>query len=201
MNAPSGQTINFAFANSTYATLSQSYLTIPSIVCSTNLNCNGTFNFIPSGTIFMSVVSSMSGYLLCNGSSYSTTTYANLFSAISYNFGRSGSTFYVPDFRGAFLRGYGTNGSYSTYVGNSFGSAQTDTLASHSHRISPPNANYQYGNNSGNYGDATGTKSVETTGNYGVCPTSTNSTGSTETRPFNYSVKVILLNIKRNKSI
>ncbi len=38
-----------------------------------------------------------------------------------------------PDFRGAFLRGYGTNGSYSTYVGNSFGSAQTNTLASHSH--------------------------------------------------------------------
>jgi hypothetical protein len=29
---------------------------------------------------------------------------------------------------------------------------------------------------------------VETSGNYGVFPTSTNSTGSSETRPFNYSV-------------
>jgi hypothetical protein len=192
LNAPSGQTINFAFANTNYCSISQSYLTIPSIVCNTNLNCNGTFNLIPAGTIYMSVISSMSGYLLCDGTSYSTTTYATLYNAISYNFGGSGSSFKVPDFRGAFLRGYGTNGSYTNYVGTSLGSAQTDTLGSHNHTISPPNANYQYGNNSGNYGDATGTHSVETSGNYGACPTSTNSTGSSETRPFNYSVNYFI---------
>ncbi len=44
---------------------------------------------------------------------------------------------------------------------------------------------YQYGNNSGNYGYTAGTKSVETSGNYGACPTSTNSTGGSETIPFN----------------
>jgi hypothetical protein len=86
------------------------------------------------------------------------------------------------------LRGYGTNGSYSSYTGSSIGTEQTDTFASHSHTISPPDANYQYGNNSGSYGSTTGTKSVETSGNYGSFPTSTNSTGSSETRPFNYSV-------------
>jgi microcystin-dependent protein len=140
----------------------------------------------------MSVISSMSGYLLCDGTSYSTTTYATLYNAISYNFGGSGTSFKVPDFRGAFLRGFGTNGTYTNYIGTSLGSAQTDTIGSHSHTISPPNANYQYGNNSGNYGDATGTHSVETSGNYGACPTSTNSTGSTETRPFNYSVNYFI---------
>ncbi len=86
------------------------------------------------------------------------------------------------------MRGYGTNGSYSSYTGSAIGTVQTDTLASHSHTISLPDANYQYGNNCGSYGETTGTKSVETSGNYGVFPTSTGSTGSTETRPFIYSV-------------
>jgi microcystin-dependent protein len=126
--------------------------------------------------------------LLSNGSSYSTTTYSTLFNAISYNFGGSGSSFNVPDFRGAFLCGYGTNGSYKNYTGSSLRSAQTDTVGSHSHTISPPDANYCYGNNQGSYGDVTGTKTVETSSNYGVFPTSTNSAGSSEKRPFNYSV-------------
>jgi hypothetical protein len=77
------------------------------------------------------------------------------------------------------LRGYGTNGTYSSYTGSSIGSAQTDEVGSHSHTISPPDANYQYGNNSGSYGSTTGTKSVETSGNYGVFPTSTGGITST----------------------
>ncbi len=85
------------------------------------------------------------------------------------------------------MRGCGTNGSYS-YTGSSIGTAQTDTIGSHSHTISPPNANYQYGNNTGSCGVTTGTKSVMTTGNYGVFPTSTDSSGSSETKPLNYSV-------------
>jgi microcystin-dependent protein len=192
LNAPSGQTINFAFANTTYCSISQLYLSVPNIVSTTNLNCNGTFNLIPAGTIYMSVISSMSGYLLCDGTSYSTTTYATLYNAISYNFGGSGTSFKVPDFRGAFLRGYGTNGSYTNYTGSSLGSAQTDTVGSHSHTISPPNANYCYGNNQGSYGDVTGTKTVETTSNYSAFPTSTGSSGSTETKPFNYSVNYFI---------
>jgi hypothetical protein len=40
------------------------------------------------------------GYLICDGTSYSTTTYATLFSAIAYTWGGSGASFNVPDLRG-----------------------------------------------------------------------------------------------------
>ncbi len=70
------------------------------------------------------------------------------------------STFKVADLHGVFVGGYGTKGSYSSYTGSAIGTPQTDTLASHSHTISPPDANYQYGNNSGSYGETTGSKSI-----------------------------------------
>lgn len=40
------------------------------------------------------------GWLLCQGTSYSTTTYSDLFAVISYTYGGSGATFQVPDIRG-----------------------------------------------------------------------------------------------------
>jgi len=46
------------------------------------------------------------GWLLCNGGSYATTTYPTLYTAIGVRFGgTAGSSFNVPDFRGRFLRG------------------------------------------------------------------------------------------------
>lgn len=38
------------------------------------------------------------GWLLCNGSEYSTTIYSTLYSVIGYTYGGSGSTFNVPNF-------------------------------------------------------------------------------------------------------
>lgn len=48
-----------------------------------------------------------SGWLLCDGSAVSRTTYAALFAVISENFGQgdNSTTFNVPDLRGRFLRG------------------------------------------------------------------------------------------------
>jgi microcystin-dependent protein len=47
------------------------------------------------------------GYLLCDGSAVSRTTYAALFSVIGTNYGAGdgSSTFNLPDLRGQFLRG------------------------------------------------------------------------------------------------
>jgi microcystin-dependent protein len=47
------------------------------------------------------------GWLLCDGSAVSRTTYANLFAAIGINFGGGDGigTFNLPDLRGRFLRG------------------------------------------------------------------------------------------------
>jgi microcystin-dependent protein len=61
-----------------------------------------TYNPDPIGTIKMYGGSSApSGYLLCDGSSISTTTYANLFAVIGYSFGGSGANFNLPGFHDA----------------------------------------------------------------------------------------------------
>lgn len=53
---------------------------------------------IPTGAIWMFGMSTMpTGWLLCDGASYSTTTYANLFAAIGYTYGGSGASFNVPN--------------------------------------------------------------------------------------------------------
>lgn len=54
----------------------------------------------PIGTIIMSAASAIpTHYLLCDGSSYSTTTYPLLFSAIGYSYGGEGSSFNVPNLK------------------------------------------------------------------------------------------------------
>lgn len=54
----------------------------------------------PIGTIIMSASSSIgTHYLICDGSSYSKTTYPILFNAIGYSFGGSGDYFNVPDMK------------------------------------------------------------------------------------------------------
>lgn len=58
---------------------------------------------IPSGVVWdMSSATIPSGWLLCDGSAVSRTTYANLFTAIgtTYGVGDSSTTFNVPDCRG-----------------------------------------------------------------------------------------------------
>jgi microcystin-dependent protein len=74
-----------------------------------------------------------SGYLATDGSSYSTTTYANLFNVMGYTYGGSGSTFQVPNTGGAFVRGSGTQ----TVAGISYtgtpGVTQGDQMQGHYH--------------------------------------------------------------------
>jgi microcystin-dependent protein len=62
----------------------------------------------PSGTVSPYAGSSIpSGYLACDGSQVSRTTYANLFAAIgtAHGNGDGTTTFHLPDYRGRFLRG------------------------------------------------------------------------------------------------
>ena len=79
--------------------------------------------------------STPSGWLTCDGSAVSRTTYANLFGIIATTWGAGdgSTTFNIPDLRGAFLRGTGTAGVSSDYVGPSVGAYQDDQNASHNH--------------------------------------------------------------------
>lgn len=72
--------------------------------------------------------SNHNGWLLCNGSQYSTTTYSKLYNVIGTKFcsvisggSCSSGKFAVPDYRGYFLRGYGSpslSSTYSSYYGS-----------------------------------------------------------------------------------
>lgn len=75
-------------------------LYVSNILASTGTKIYGTIigDIFPVGmiTAFGGVVAP-TGWLLCDGASYSTSTYANLFTAVQYTYGGSGSSFNVPD--------------------------------------------------------------------------------------------------------
>jgi len=62
------------------------------------------------------------GWLACDGSAVSRTTYADLFTAIgtTWGAGDGSSTFALPDLEGAFLRGTGSHGTSNMADGNDF---------------------------------------------------------------------------------
>ncbi|OPA77248.1 hypothetical protein BFG04_03905 [Campylobacter pinnipediorum subsp. pinnipediorum] len=67
---------------------------------------------VPPGTIIAfagSLSNKPAGFLHCDGSSISKSTYSKLYSAIGTTYGSNGSNFNLPDFRGMFLRGIGGN--------------------------------------------------------------------------------------------
>jgi len=85
---------------------------------------------MPAGLIMDYAGSSTpTGWLLCDGSAYDTTTYASLFAAIGYTWGSSGGNFKVPDLRGVMTLGAGYNAAAAvTYSLATTGGAVTTTL-------------------------------------------------------------------------
>ena len=68
------------------------------------------------------------GFLLCDGSALSRTSYSTLFEAIgtAYGTGDGSSTFNIPDLRGEFIRG--ADNGRGVDVGRTLGSAQGDAI-------------------------------------------------------------------------
>jgi hypothetical protein len=68
------------------------------------------------------------GYLLCDGSTISRTTYATLFAEIgdTHGVGDGSTTFAIPDLRGVVVRG--TDGGRGLDTGRVFGSFQGDAI-------------------------------------------------------------------------
>ncbi|AQW87901.1 phage tail collar fiber protein [Campylobacter pinnipediorum subsp. caledonicus] len=86
---------------------------------------------VPAGTVIAfagSLSNKPDGFLHCDGSSLSKSTYSKLYHAIGTTYGGSGSNFNLPDFRGIFLRGVGGNAA-------SLGTKQSDEFKKHKHRI------------------------------------------------------------------
>jgi microcystin-dependent protein len=145
-------------------------------------------------------------WLACEGQAVSQTTYAALFAAIGTTWNTTGEgagNFRLPDLRGMFVRGTGTNatGSSSGAVGPSVGTYAADTYLNHTHTDSghthgPGSPATYFLTNGG--GDA----NVASAGAYyrsnatatasGTANIQTSTTGGTETKPKNYGVLYII---------
>lgn len=135
------------------------------------------------------------GWLVCDGSAVSRTTYAALFGIISddYGNGDGSTTFNVPDYRGEFLRGVDagagndpdaasrTDRGDST-TGDNVGTKQDHTLDAHTHTIAT------YDSNSGTGNNVVGESDPAFHGN-----ATSGTTGGNETRPRNVGVLFYIL--------
>ena len=96
---------------------------------------------IPSGLIMpFGNTTAPTGFVACDGSAISRTTFADLFTAIGtvWGVGDGGTTFNVPDLRGGFVRGTGSHGSENMADGNPFagpavGAFEEDRMQGHRH--------------------------------------------------------------------
>jgi microcystin-dependent protein len=158
-------------------TLAQGYIKVNGTTAAT-LTANGIVSGgVPAGAILpFAMNSAPAGWLAADGTAVSRTDYAALFTAIgtTYGAGDGSTTFALPDLRGYFVRGSGTN-SDGTAAGT-FGTKQADEFKAHTHTVNDTNfvAN---GATPGGGGIVTG--SISRT---------TSSTGGTETRPANIAM-------------
>jgi microcystin-dependent protein/ribosome-binding factor A len=142
----------------------------------------------PTGTIIMLAgASSPAGYLYCNGAGFSPTTYPNLNTVIGYSYGGTASAPLLPDFRGCFLRGYGTYGGNANYASTGIGVSQTDQVGSHNHSFAGAYLKY-YGNQSTFAKVAGSSTYLDSAGTFPAYINSNATSASPENRPFNYPV-------------
>jgi len=158
----------------------------------------------PTGVISMYGGSvAPSGYLLCDGSAVSRATYAALFAVVGISFGPGDgiTTFNLPDFRGLFPRGAGTNGSLTDALGVAFsggvvGEAEEDTLQGHIHGLNGLDS-LNLLKRSGSNGDENGSPDYNDYLNVRVTGVKTDATYGTarigaETKPASLSVSFII---------
>lgn len=133
------------------------------------------------------------GWLPCDGSAVSRTTYSSLFAAIgvSWGAGDSVTTFNVPDLRGEFLRGL--DAGRGVDAGRAFASAQGSANLTHTHNIAIDGGTDDiivdvYGTDDPGK-NGRGFNSGAVTTNVGVLTTSS---GGTEARPRNIAVPYII---------
>ena len=105
-------------------------------------NSNGEIAPPPGSVVmYMGTSSPPSGWLFCDGSSYSRTTYSELYTALgtSYNDSGNASNFKVPDLRNYFVRGAAATGTVSkTALGASSVTLSVSNLPSHTHNVTDP---------------------------------------------------------------
>ncbi|WP_299949065.1 phage tail protein [uncultured Ruegeria sp.] len=123
------------------------------------------------------------GWLECDGSAVSRTTYAALFTAIgtTYGTGDGSTTFNLPDYRGEFIRGWDNGRGVDS--GRTIGSAQADELEAHTHDIFVSNETTGSSVSAGPRLVGSTTSNADQT---------SGSTGGSETRPRNVAAMICI---------
>ena len=103
---------------------------------------SATPTYVPAGALLMwGTATAPTGYLLCNGSAVSRSTYAALFAVVGTTFGSGdgSTTFNLPDYRNRFPVGAGT-----TYSANSSGGSADAITVSHTHTATSTDAGHTH---------------------------------------------------------
>jgi microcystin-dependent protein len=153
-----------------------------------------------------------SGWLLCDGSTASRSTYAGLFAAVGIvnGEGDGSTTFHLPDLRGRFIRGADNMGTGAAgrdpdaagrtaantggATGNAVGSVQAAETLSHTHIQNAHSHNIVITGNSGGSVVKPYANVLTTVYNYSTDNTTAvnQNTGGTETRPQNANTSYII---------
>jgi microcystin-dependent protein len=164
------------------------------------LNPDGTVTFYspssggaaPGAVVYYAMNNAPIGWLACDGASYPTATYKNLYAAIGNAFGGDATNFNVPDLRGYFMRSW-DNGR-GVDPSRAFGSTQDDAFESHSHSASDSGHTHtqNLGGGISTSPNAPGTYVIgdanNSTTQVGYANVSIGSTGGTENRPKNIAL-------------
>jgi microcystin-dependent protein len=168
---------------------------------------------IPTGTVqSFAGVTVPEGWLLCDGSAVSRTTYSALFEVIStlHGEGDAVTTFHLPDYRGRFLRGADaaagrdpnaatrTAANAGGATGDNVGSVQGDDAKSHRHSLRGTASGSGSAGNIGQAGVYGLFGSSQTSGQTYVDIVASSgaswvqNTGGNETRPVNANVSWVI---------
>ena len=167
------------------------------------VNANGPIG-MPSGALLpFAGASAPTGYMLCDGSAISRTTYADLFAAIgtTWGVGDGSTTFNIPNLLGRTLKGAGAatdgNGGDTVALGafqddaTAVNGLGTQTDGAHNH-----NEVYRTGQNGSGGGDAFIRYPGSNNATYNIGSNNSGHnhtlTGDTETRPKAYGVNYII---------
>jgi microcystin-dependent protein len=95
------------------------------------------YDHVPAGSILAFTGNAEPhGWYICDGRVLALQYNPALFAVIGTQYGGDGVvTFQLPDLRGSFLRGAGTNATYTDYAGNTLNAFQTHATQVHHHKI------------------------------------------------------------------
>jgi len=118
-------------------------------------------------------------WLECNGAVLATADYPALYARIGTTYGGGAGSFWLPDLRGEFVRGW--DHGRGVDPGRVFGSTQADELESHTHTVQGTNLFIR---------DGGGTQGATPAGAFWTpnSPITLDNTGGAETRPRNIAL-------------